>query len=475
MSSIDCIVLLLVLTCAAFPAAFSSNEGALPERQVTFSAQSHWLDNNDNFSSDGRYLCYDTRETVGPGIEHGQTIEVLEVASGRSIVLYRPDKIITGDAPAPGVGAVSFNLAAPEVSFIHGPPVGEVKERGSYARSNRNGGLVKLGGEVIERQGRFHMLEKGRYAFSWIDKRDMATERDTLPGAHRGGTHRHEFCRDGTRIGFTYDDALLPRYDRTVGYMIPHPQAPAPASHYFAVLVPVVPAGQSRPGDIEKAYGDAWVDPAGTMRAFIGQVRNEEGSASEDALFVVDIPLDVDITTADAGSATRFPSPPEGVHRRRLTHSWAGGIVRGDPTGNRIAYYGKDSRGVSQVFVINALGSDKSDDPSMHPVQITFLEHGAEEGLRWHPDGNAILCVSNNALVMTPVKEDNAAGISRFLTPQGDGIDRHAPVISPDGKHIAYNRTTETYDDDGNILKNYANEDFIQIFMIDLISDEVGL
>jgi len=34
------------------------------EKQITFSPKTHALNNNDNFSPDGKYLCYDTRATV---------------------------------------------------------------------------------------------------------------------------------------------------------------------------------------------------------------------------------------------------------------------------------------------------------------------------------------------------------------------------------------------------------------------------
>jgi hypothetical protein len=464
---------LLFLLSVSFSLFFSGPnagaEGACMEKQLTFSTQSHWLDNNDNFSADGRYLCYDTRETVGPGIEHGQTIEVLELATGRSIVLYKPAVIVTGAAPAPGVGAVSFSQAALEVVFIHGPFVSEVSERGAYARSNRNGARIRLNNGIVERGGQYFMFdENGGFALSWIDKRDTATDRDTTPGAHRGGTHRHEYCLRGNRIGFTYDDFLLPEYDRTVGYMEPRGEAPSPASHYFAVLIPIVPKEQAKPGEIEKAYGDAWVDPEGTMRAFIGKVRNEDGITYEESLFVVDVPLDIDITTSDAGNATRYPSPPEGIRIRRLTHSWAGGIVRGSPDGKKIAYYGKDKKGRSQIFVIDAQGSDQSEIPALCPRQVTFLEEGTEAGLRWHPKGDAIICISNNGVVKTSLAEGDRFGKSVFLTPYGDGENRHAPVIAPDGKKIAYNCPVETFDKTGKLVKNYAGENFIQIFMIDL-------
>ncbi len=445
-----------------------AREHFLEEQRLTFSARNHELDNNDNFSPDGRYLCYDTRETFGPGIDHGQTIEVLDLSAGAEIVVYEPASLQTGEAPAPGVGAASFSHAALEVAFIHGPPVAEVPERGPYAQPNRCGGHVALDGDVVERDGRLRMLRDGDYAFSWLDKRDIATNRDTLPGAHRGGTHRHEYARNSARIGFTYNDHLLPEYDRTVGYMEPHPDAPAPARCYFAALVPVAKQGSASPGDIERAYGDSWVDAAATMRAFIGKVRNEDGETYEESLFVVDIPADVDITTADSGDATRFPAPPEGVHIRRLTHDWAGGIARGSHDGKRIAYYGKDAHDLSQVFIIPAHGSDRHDDPGMRPVQVTFLPNGTEAGLRWHPSDAYISCISDGGLVLTYVAPGPYFGRSIWITPRNDGEERYAPVFSPDGAVLAYNRKVPTKNSAGVVAKNYAGENFSQIFMITL-------
>lgn len=439
----------------------------LQDTQITFGLQSHSLDNNDNFSPDGRYLCYDTRESVGPGIEHGYSIEVVDLTDKRPIIVYAPDEIMTGDTPAPGIGAVSFSRALPEVSFIHGPPVSETAARGFYGKPNRNGACVRLSGEVVECDGAWHMVKDGHYAFSWLDKRDVSTEGDTEAGAHRGGTHRHEYCGRGDRIGFTYDDFLLPDYDRTIGYMEPHEKAPAPASHFFALLVAVAPMDEAGPGELEKAYGDAWVDPEGTMRAFIGKIRSENGVDYEESLFVADVPRTVDITTADAGSATRYPQPPEGIKIRRLTSTFAAGIVRGSPDGKYIAYYAEDTRGQSQVFIIDAQGSDEADDPALRPRQVTSLPKGTQNGIRWTPDGKAILCIYDDGLVLTSVVPGENFGKSVFLTPHGDGINRHAPVFSPDGKGLAYNRPIPMKDGAGVVKKAYDGSDFVQIFILE--------
>lgn len=423
-----------------------------PARQLTFAPHNHDLDNGDNFSPDGRLVVFDTRETVGPGIEHSQSIAVLDLETGEEREIYRPGAIVTGTRPAPGVGAASFSFTEPVVAFIHGPLVEELAERGPYAKPNRRGAVVPADGSG---------------ALSWLDWRDTAIDRPTTPGAHRGGTHRHEYARDGRRVGFTYDDLLLPQYDRTIGYLEPHPEAPGDATHWFAVLVRPVPMGTAQPGEIERALGDSWVDPHGRMRAFIGKVRNDDGETYEESLFVVEIPDGVDVTTADAGDATRYPAPPRGVTVRRLTHDWAGGIVRGAPDGSRIAYFAKDSEGREQVFVIPSDGSDRDPDPAKRPVQATRLPDGAAPNIRWHPAGDHILCLSANAIVATCVRPGPHFGHSTPLTP-ADGPERSRIAISPDGKLLIFNQPVPATTPDGEALVNYAGQDFMQIFAIDL-------
>jgi len=419
------------------------------ERQITFSPKNHCLDNNDNFSMDSRFLCYDTREMLGPGIDNCQTVEKVEIATGIETVLYRPDKSVTGERPAPGVGAASFCPVANKVAFIHGPPVEEVPQRGPYAKPNRCGMEVEADGSG-----------KG----VWLDLRDIEIARDTLPGAHRGGTHRHEYSLDGKRIGFTYDDFLLPQYDRTIGYMERNPKAPKGATHYFAILVPVAPKDTAKPGEIEKAYADSWVGAKGLMRAFIGKVRNPDGVTYEESLFVVDVPADVDITTADSGSAMRFPSPPKGVRVRRLTHAWAGGTVRGSADGRRIAHYGHASDGSTQVFIIASDGSDESPDPTKRPIQVTHLPKGAGPGLRWRPGGDWLFCTSNNAVVAA-LATGNGFGRTVLLTPEV-GPARNELVVSPDGTMLAFTKPVPTLDENGKLAKTCTGADLSQIFVL---------
>lgn len=419
------------------------------EKQITFTPTGHDLDNNDNFSPDGKWLCYDTRETVEFGIHNSQSVMMVNIETGEEVTLLKAPASVIGKeysdpGPAPGIGAVSFNHARAEVVFIHGPPLEEVPARGPYDYPNRTGARVS-----IDEPGVRH----------WVDRRDIATDRDTIPGAHRGGTHRHEYSWNGNRIGFTYNDFLKKEYDRTVGYMEPHPDAPEGVTHYFAIMVPVVPIGTSKPGEIEKAWGDSWVGRDGRMRAFIGKVRNPDGESFEESLFVADVPLSVDITTADAGSATRFPTPPKGITIRRLTQTWAGAIVRGSWDGTRIAYYALDTNDKPQVFIIAADGKTPA-------VQATFFPEGAGSGVRWHPSGNSIVCFSNKGVAATCVQAGPLFGKSVFLTDQGVDPDRAKLVMSWDGTMLAYNKTVPTKANDGTVFKNFEGKDFFQIFTL---------
>lgn len=421
------------------------------ERQVTSTPKNHELDQNDNFSPDGRFLCYDARETFGFGIDRCRSIEKAEIATGAETILYMPPWS-EGEQAAPGIGAASFSPVAEKVIFIHGPPLADLAKRGAYGKPNRNGAVVDA---------------DGSQKMAWLDCRDIETSRATLPGAHRGGTHRHEFSPDGKRIGSTYDDAILGQYDRTIGYMEPIPRAPGGAHCWFAILVAVAPKGTAKPGEIEKAADDSWVGREGRMRAFIGKVREADGVGWQNSLFVVDVPASVDITTSDSGDAKRFPSPPKGVKVRRLTHSLAAGIVRGSPDGSRIAYYANDENGQLQVFVIASDGSDEAPDAAKRPMQATRFATCAGPGVRWHPSGDYLVCTHEGGIAAVCVKPGADFGKTRMLTPPGAGRDRSQLCVSQDGKLVAYVRPVAMSDGAGKPVKNYAGLDFKQIFVAD--------
>lgn len=417
-----CVVLLFVVSTLSCSLSRESKIGVAMERQLTTTPKTHALDNNDNFSPDGNFLCYDTRYMVfDKKLGNCKSVEKVNLTTGEETVLWKPESI-SGENAAPGVAAVSYHPNQDKVIFIHGPRLNEVGQRGYYGIKNRNGAIADADG-----YGHLKVLEL----------RDVATDRPTTPGAHRGGTHRHEFSKNGERIGFTYDDYLLPEYGRTIGYMQRHPQAPQGYEYYFTVLLRPVKSGTSKAGEIERAYGDSWVDSSGTKRAFIGKIRAENGIDYENSLFVAEIPEHTDITTAYAGDATTYPIPPKKVRIRRLTHSKADeGIVRGSYSGQQIAYLSADTHGIKQVFIVPVEGSDISDDSDMHPKQVTHF--GKDAGyVRWHPSDNWLFSISDGKIYATFVGRSDTFGKTVLLTPSD--LKREALVVSHNGKLLAYN------------------------------------
>jgi hypothetical protein len=414
------------------------------EKQITYSPRTHALDNNDNFSSDGGFLCYDTRGTIyNENLANSKSIEKVEISTGIETILWDPPSI-TGEEAAPGVAAVSFHPIENKVVFIHGPFLDEVKERGTYSIRNRTALVVDgEGNKTSER----------------VDMRDISSE-ITTPGAHRGGTHRHEYSRNGNRIGFTYDDFLVRDYDRTIGFMQPDENAPEGYTHYFSVILKPAKMGKSKAGEIEKAFGDSWVDAAGTMRAFIGKVRAKNGTDYENDLFVAHIPADINITTSFAGTQDQYPEPPEGIALHRLTYGRdVSGIVRGSSNGSQIAFVARDGDGINQVFVTNAVGSEKQ------PAQVTYLSSPASS-IRWHPSGEWVFCISDGNLFVTYVGTRLRFGKTFKLS--DDRLVRDQLVVSPDGNLLAYIIPVPTKDGSGTIVKDANGNDFRQIFIMEL-------
>lgn len=445
-------ILLMITVVLTFGCKEKKKEISFPssmkEKQITFTPKTHALDNNDNFSPDEKFLCYDTRGMVfNNNLANCKSIEKVEISSGKETVLWKPESV-SGENAAPGVAAVSFHPKENKVIFLHGPMLDEVEERGYYNIRNRTGMIVD---------------GKGKQILTKVDMRDIAVDRPTIPGAQRGGTHRHEFSRNGNRIGFTYDDYLQQDYGRTIGYMEKNKRTPEGYNYYFAVLLKPKKKGTSKPGEIEKAYGDSWVDQAGNKRAFIGKVRSENGVDYETSLFVAEIPDQTDITTAGSGDKNNFPEPPKGIVIRRLTHSKSDkGIVRGSYDGKRIAYLSEDDKGILQVFVIDEDGSDLDKDQKKHPVQVTGFNSDASY-LRWHPSDNWIFSVSKGQVYITYTGIGENFGKSVQLTNKSG--DRYALVVSPDGNTIAYNMDIK--EENSNLMiEGKLKDRFSQIFIL---------
>jgi hypothetical protein len=449
------IVVLTLLTTIILSCNNKELSNKMKEKQITFNAKTHALDNNDNFSPDGKFLCYDTRGMVfNNNLANSKSIEKVEIATGVETVLWEPESV-SGENGAPGVAAVSYHPTENKVIFIHGPLLEEVEERGYYDIRNRTGVEVSADG-------------KGK--ITKVDMRDVEVTKPTIPGAQRGGTHRHEYSRNGKRVGFTYDDFIQQDYDRSIGYMEENANAPEGYTHYFAVLLKPVKKGTSKPGEIEKAYSDAWVDREGTKRAFIGKVRSENGVDYETSLFVAEIPDEVDITSAYSGDKDTYPNPPKGVKIRRLTHNRSDdGIVRGSYDGKKIAYLSKDKNGIKQVFVIPEKGSDQDQDPKMHPIQITHFNSDASN-IRWHSSDHWIFSISKGLIYASFIENNDKFGTTVLLTEEN--LERGNLVVSPDGNMLAYNIDLPVKKDSNKKTEDAAKK-YKQVFILKLDWDQI--
>lgn len=434
-----------------------ANIQILPMYQLTYSSKNHELDNNDNFSFDDKFLCYDTRGTLGYGIENCISVEVVEVATGKEIRIYQPEKIRLGTKPAPGIGAVSFHPRQYSLVFIHGPEIldlyQEVLAENIYSKTNRRGCIITLDDNLLI------------FSKNWVDFRTTSCEKEIPSGAHRGGTHRHEYSSNGNRIGCTYDDGLLPQYGRTIAYFEKTDKFTDIAEYYFALLIKVVPIEKAQEGEFVKALGDSWVGPEGKQRAFIGTVK--ENGKLVDYLCVVEIDDNVDILTSSSGDCENYPKPPDGLNVYKVAKISCSGIIRGSCDGKKIAYLNKDINGKTQIFIIlaNNEGANATFKDSI-PCQVTFLPNGIEDNFRWHPSGNTIFSISEGAIIATCVKEGENFGKTIFLTSKYKVNKPYALVVSRKGDYIAFNRCVPTYDERGIRQFSSVEKDFSQIFLL---------
>lgn len=431
---------LIILSCGFFACVlFAFNPAdASSVRQLTSGPKNHCLDNNENFSPDDRFLCYDTRPPDG-NIANGRTIEKVNVKTGEITVLYKAKNPIQDFGP--GMGAANYSHIKNEVMFICGKPT----ETGlRYAKTCRFGRMVDGNGS-------------GK---TWIlDARDVTFP--YTPGALRGGTHRHEPDGTGRYVGYTYNDQIMKALGkdlRTIGVTVRnHPVSVDEDSlgenndgeGWSVLVVRVTPDPKPGSDGISYAAGDSWVGTHGyrredgtlqMARAFVGKVRDKNGN-EVDELFIVDIPSDLTRPGKWGpleGTPLDFPQPPAGTVQRRLTftvdqpHPGIQGIARSSPDGSQISFLMADNNGKQQVFLISPLGGE--------PRQASFKPEGIALAPRWHPSGTRIVTVDNrNRLLVISVADGDSFGQSTVLTEE-EGEERNNFLWSHDGNTIAFNQ-----------------------------------
>lgn len=426
----------------------SQPERKTDEKQITHDlAYHHDLDNNDNFSPDGKWLVYDTRTDDG-GIAASARIEKVNIETGEVKVLFN---IKNNKIWGPGAGAVSYSPKSNAVVFIHG--LENSTQENPYQQWRRTGVIVEDSNPDVP---------------VYMDARNVIAPYTT--GALRGGTHRHEWSGDGQWIGFTYNDAILKALEdatgvkrnlRTIGVskkirpvMVTRNAENISGEWFSALVVRVVPEPKPGSDEISHAAGDSWVGTNGyrrsdgkmqMARAFLGTVADKNGNRVPE-VFIVDIPEDITKPGKSGpleGTATDFPMPPEGAVQRRLTFTanqkfpGCSGIVRSSPDGNFLAFFAKDEKGIEQVFVISSAGGK--------PAQLTEHQSDVSANLRWHPDGKHISYVWNGSIMLCKTGEEAFKNRVEKLTDATPSAPTNI-VWSPDGKILAFNRPVRSED-----------------------------
>ncbi len=445
----------------------STTESYLKEIQLTNDqTKNHDLDNNDNFSPDGKWLVYDTRTGIG-GIGGSPSVERVNVETGKTEVLFGIDD---NHDYGPGAGAASYHPIENKVIFIHGLPV--CTEKNPYQQWRRSGVIVN------DNQPNIPIL---------MDARDVTYP--FTPGALRGGTHRHEWSRDGKWVGYTYNDAFMKKLEDSTGikwnlrtiavsnqrHRVNVDQDAAgenvAGTWFSAVVVRVVPSPKPGSDEISNAASDSWIGtsgyqkPDGSMqvaRAFIGKVNNKDGNPV-DELFVVDIPDSINVAGEFGpleGTKTSFPMPPKGTVQRRLTHTaeskfpGCGGVVRSSPDGKQISFLARDKNGIQQIFLISPLGGEA--------VQVTEHTSAVQSGARWSHDGKSIAYIWDNSIVLCEISDRPfEQRMIRLTARSAEEISNL--VWSNDEKTMAFNRSMPV---------GVKNDQKKQIFVIKLDSNK---
>lgn len=420
----------------------------ISEKQITHGAKGRILTNTGVWSPDSKWIVYDTRsDAVGDHFD-GDTIEMVNVQTGKVREIYRAKN-------GAHCGVVTFHPRENKVVFILGPE--HPSADWSYAAFHRQGVIVTL-------DEKFYPVSTAN-----LDARDLTPS--FTAGALRGGSHVHVWDAAGDWVSFTYEDHVLaqfkeasPDHDinlRNVGVSIPTPvkvKHDHPRNHdgeYFTVLVTRTTA-QPTPGsdEIKKAFEESWIGNNGYVRAdgtrqrralaFQGHVPGRSGETVSE-VFIVDLPDD--LTRAGdgplGGTETRMPFPPKGCAQRRLTFTtdkkfpglqgprhW----LRSSPDGLRIAFLMKDEVGVVQLWTVSPNGGA--------PKQVTRNSSSISSAFTWRPDGNYVAHAMDKSICLTEV----ASGITHRLTSRADdarGPRSEACVFSPDGKKLAYLRRLE--------------------------------
>lgn len=412
-------------------------QGGTVERQITHAPHGHILTNANVWSPDGRRIVYDVRSDPAGDKFDGMQIETVDVDTSKTCVVYESTR-------GAHCGVATFHPVLNRVVFILGPE--DPTPHFTYGPARRRGVIVD---------------ESAPGVAIGLDARDLLPP--FTPGALRGGSHVHVFSGDGSRVGFTYEDHILPTgkgelNQRNVGASVldsPVVVPRHPRNHEgsgFSVLVTrTTDRPRSGSDEISKAFEDAWVGTSGYLRAdgsrqrwaiaFQGLVAAAQNTTVAE-VFIVDLPKDLTRPSDGPlqGTLTTRQRPPLGCLQRRLTHTEGRkhpGIqgprhwLRSSPDGSAIAFLMRDDAGIVQLWTVAPNGGLF--------MQLTCSPENVSSAFTWSPDGSFLACVIGTCVCTVEVSNGRITPLTGPCS-AGEGPRPEACVFSPDGRHLAYVR-----------------------------------
>lgn len=412
------------------------------ERQITHAPHGHILANAGCWSPDGKYLVYDVRSDAEGSVFDGTRIERVEVETGAVEVLFESENGACCGVPThcPVTG---------RVVFILGPE--KPAPEWSYAPNKRRGVVLDPStGRVFN-----------------LDARDLAPP--FTPGALRGGTHLHTFSPDGQLVLFTYQDAVLERFERetpeqeidlrNIGVSLLNTPVRVGRGHprnhdgeaYSVLLTRTHAKPRPGSGEISRACEEAWIGVDGFVRAdgsrcrraiaFQGTTVTAEGREVVEA-YVLELPDDLTQRGEGPleGTLTQRPRPPRGVVQRRLTRTedrrypgiqgprhW----LRSAPDGSWVAMLMRDDSGMVEIV--------RADVVSGAIEKVTRNRFGVESAFSISPCGDYVAYVGGARVCRTRIA-DGATEVLSASRPDAGPPRPEACVFSPDGRRIAFVR-----------------------------------
>lgn len=378
-------------------------------RLLTDRPQGHTLNRRQVISPNREWAVFDSRNE---DTKLGETISIerIHLQSGSIESLYRTRN---PNLYGPGVGAAAYHPERDRVIFIHG--LNNCNEQKPYGSQRRFGALLDIGTSTV------------RHA----ESRSIGNARPI--GVLSGGTHAHSWSSTGSRISFTYNDAMDPLQPRTIGFSTtsvapPDLGIPTDDENFlgeYASFLAIVPAQSNTPYRIQSALEECWVHE--NQMAFLGSIPTErDESLFIQEIFSVGIPEDSKLQQW-VSSRIQFSHAEALFPIKRLTHTehrshpgiqgprhW----LTTDPMGDWVYTLARDDAGTTQLARVASQGG---------PLELlTDLSESVEGQISCNRSGDQIAFVSGGRICVLSVLEKHLTlwEEQQFEDPKGKRVER---------------------------------------------------